>query len=107
MQAEIFDLVLDRINVLAVLSLEAVMHVAAALARDLQQDFLQYLPRFLTALTKLMSEGAYRFLLICPHTQGSIMACTPLHLTLPVSLKDCYVEIKLPKLPTVSLLQGH
>lgn len=56
-QAEIFDLILERIHVRAVLSLEAVLHVAAALVRDLQQDFLQYLPRFLAALTRLMSEG--------------------------------------------------
>ena len=36
------------------------MHVAAAVVRDLQQDFLQYLPRFLSTLTKLMSAGQFR-----------------------------------------------
>ncbi|KAK9808411.1 hypothetical protein WJX73_001754 [Symbiochloris irregularis] len=73
-QGEIVDLVLDRIHVRAVLSLEAVMHVAAAVVRDLQQDFLQYLPRFLSTLTKLMSAGGGRMPEVLQHVFPSLTA---------------------------------
>ena len=41
----------------AALSLEALLEVSAALARDLQADFLPLMPRLLGALCDLVDEG--------------------------------------------------
>ena len=49
---------LGRCTLRAALSLEALLAVTAAVARDLRADFLPYLPRVVATLTALVDEGA-------------------------------------------------
>ena len=58
-QAQIVDILLGAIKLEAAISLPPILHVFSCLARDLQQDFLPYLPRVLTTLTDLVHSGLY------------------------------------------------
>ena len=57
MQAQIVDILLGAVKVEAAISLPPILHVLSCLARDLQQDFLSYLPRVLTTLCSLVESG--------------------------------------------------
>ncbi|KAL0044331.1 hypothetical protein WJX82_000142 [Trebouxia sp. C0006] len=59
-QAQIVDILLSAIKLEAAISLPPILHVLSCLARDLQQDFLPYLPRVLTSLSDLVDSGADR-----------------------------------------------
>ncbi|KAL0035339.1 hypothetical protein WJX77_001780 [Trebouxia sp. C0004] len=59
-QAQIMDILLGAIKLEAAISLPPILHVLSCLARDLQQDFLPYLPRVLTSLSDLVDSGADR-----------------------------------------------
>ena len=51
-------MLLDKLHMQAVLSLEAVIHMIGALARDLQGDFIPLFPRLCAKLAELVSAGA-------------------------------------------------
>ena len=57
MQDDIADILLGAIRMKAGLSLEPILVLVAALARDLQADFLPYVPRLAAALTVLIEQG--------------------------------------------------
>ena len=57
MQEQIVDILLQAVKVEAAISLPPILHVLSCLARDLQQDFLPYLPRLLSTATNLVSSG--------------------------------------------------
>ena len=56
-QTEIADNLLGALRMEAGLSLEPILVLVAALARDLQADFLPYFPRLAAALTALVEQG--------------------------------------------------
>ena len=58
MQAQIVDILLGAVNIKAAISLPPILHIISCLARDLQQDFMQYLPRVLQQATDLVDSGA-------------------------------------------------
>lgn len=58
LQAQIIDILLEAVKVEAAISLPPILHVLSCLARDLQQDFLPYLPRVLTTAVNLVNSGA-------------------------------------------------
>lgn len=58
LQAQVIDIVLEAVKVEAAISLPPILHVLSCLARDLQQDFLPYLPRVLSTATNLVNSGA-------------------------------------------------
>lgn len=57
MQKQVLDILLEAVKVEAAISLPPILHVLSCLARDLQQDFLPYLPRVLTTATNLVNSG--------------------------------------------------
>lgn len=57
MQEQIVDILLQAVKVEAAISLPPILHVLSCLARDLQQDFLPYLPRVFTTATNLVNSG--------------------------------------------------
>ena len=57
MQEAIFNMLLDKLHMQGLLSLEPVLHVVAALARDLQSDFVCRFPRLCSKVTELISAG--------------------------------------------------
>ena len=59
MQDDIADILLGAIRLEAGLSLEPILVLVAALARDLQADFLPYVPRLAAALTVLVEQGEW------------------------------------------------
>ena len=62
MQETIFQLLLGKLHMQALLSLDAVLHVIGALARDLQGDFVPLFPRLCGRLADLISAGECRVL---------------------------------------------
>ncbi|KAL0018407.1 hypothetical protein WJX79_009395 [Trebouxia sp. C0005] len=70
-QAQIVDILLSAIKLEAAISLPPILHVLSCLARDLQQDFLPYLPRVLTSLSDLVDSGADRH----PELLSDLFAC--------------------------------
>ena len=56
-QNEIANILLEAICMEAGLSLEPILVLVAALARDLQADFLPYVPRLAAALTVIVEQG--------------------------------------------------
>ena len=59
-QDEILDIILSRINMEASLSLEPLLELLGALARDLQADFLPHMDRVLTVLSDFVDSGGDR-----------------------------------------------
>ena len=57
-QNDILDIILCRVTMPAALSLEPLMELIGALARDLQADFLPHMERVLRVLSDLVDEGA-------------------------------------------------
>ena len=57
MQADIVDTLLQSIKMQAALSLEPLLMLLGILARDLQADYLPYIPRILTAFSNLVDAG--------------------------------------------------
>lgn len=57
MQAQIVSILLSAVQLKAAQSLPPVLHILSCLARDLQQDFLPYLPRVLETFTQLVDSG--------------------------------------------------
>ena len=57
MQAQIVQILLDALKLEHALSLPPVLHLLSCLARDLQQDFLPYIPRLLASITQLVDSG--------------------------------------------------
>ena len=57
MQAQIVQILLDALKLEHALSLPPVLHLLSCLARDLQQDFLPYIPRLLAAIMQLVDSG--------------------------------------------------
>lgn len=56
-QAQIVDTLLTAVKLKNALSLPPILHLLSCLARDLQQDFLPYIPRVLAVLTGLIESG--------------------------------------------------
>ncbi len=52
------EALLQHINLTAVLSLEPIFMLIGALARDLQADFLPYIPQIFCAYSELVDNGA-------------------------------------------------
>lgn len=61
---------LRRCRMAAALSLEPLLALVAAVARDLRRDFLPFLPRLAASLTTLVDEGASRRSSIPPATRN-------------------------------------
>lgn len=51
------EVLLDALHMAAVHSLEALLALLGTLPRDLQADFLPYIPAILTRLADLVDEG--------------------------------------------------
>lgn len=52
------QILLDGIRMKATHSLEALLSLLGSLARDLQADYLPFVPRIFTRLSDLIDEGA-------------------------------------------------
>lgn len=92
-------MLLDKLTMQAVLSLEAIVHLIGGLARDLQADFMPKFPQLCSRLADLISAGAEECLLawqlhdacaspLCPQKcvicrpldcQSMVSAACPLH----------------------------
>lgn len=57
LQEAILDVLLQRINMGAILSLEALLPLVVAFVRDLQQEAVAYLPRITAAMADLVNAG--------------------------------------------------
>ena len=57
LQDAILDVLLQRINMGAILSLEALLPLVVAFVRDLQQEAVAYLPRITAVLADLVDGG--------------------------------------------------
>lgn len=57
-QAKIVDILVSAVKIEAAISLPPILHVLSCLARDLQDDFLAYIPRVLASITDLVHSGA-------------------------------------------------
>lgn len=57
MQDQILETLTQTVRMEAVLSLEPILMLIGALARDLQADFLPYLPQIFTCFSDLVDEG--------------------------------------------------
>lgn len=51
------DILMGAVHMEAQLSLEPILILVAALARDLQSDYIPYLPCVITVLTHLVEQG--------------------------------------------------
>ena len=51
------ETLLGALRLEAAISLPPILHILSCLARDLQQDFLLYLPRVLNTLSNLVESG--------------------------------------------------
>ena len=72
---------LGSVHMRAVLSLEPIVMLLSALARDLQADFLPYIPRILSSYSDLVDNGASPFPIIDhtdnDHEMVTYLACFP------------------------------
>jgi hypothetical protein len=59
-QDAVMDILLAAVRMDAALSLEPILELIAALARDLHADFLPYLPRVTAALSDLVDSGEHQ-----------------------------------------------
>ncbi|KAL4521880.1 hypothetical protein Ndes2526B_g01987 [Nannochloris sp. 'desiccata'] len=59
-QEDILEIILPKVNVEASLSLEPLLELLGALARDLQADFLPHMDRVLTVLSDFVDSGGDR-----------------------------------------------
>ena len=59
LQAQIVHILLDAIKLESAIGLPPILHVLSCLARDLQQDFLPYLPRVLSTFSDLVDAGVH------------------------------------------------
>ena len=57
LQDAILDILLQRINMGAILSLEALLPLVVAFVRDLQQEAVAYLPRITAVMADLVDAG--------------------------------------------------
>ncbi|KAK9818396.1 hypothetical protein WJX72_012002 [[Myrmecia] bisecta] len=57
---QVADILLRSLHIGALLSLDAILALLAALSRDLQADFVPYVPRVATSLADLIEEGGDR-----------------------------------------------
>ena len=60
-QDAVVDVLLGAVRIEAALSLEPILELLAALARDLQADFVPFMPRVAAALSDLVEQGAAPF----------------------------------------------
>ena len=88
-QDAIASALLAAVHKEAGLSLEPLLILVAALARDLQADFLPFVPRLAAALTELVEQGAH-ILMAAPSDVPQ--AC--LYIPVLVSARICQVAIK-------------
>lgn len=65
------DILLAAVRMDAAPSLEPILELIATLARDLQADFLPYLPRVTAALSDLVHSGKHQ----CREAGYSVLAC--------------------------------
>ena len=57
LQGDIVNTLLERVHMEAALSLEPLLALLGALARDLQTDFLPFVPRIFATLGQLVDQG--------------------------------------------------
>jgi hypothetical protein len=63
LQDEVMDILLRAVHTEAELSMEPILILIATLARDLQHDYLVFIPRILSTLTQVIEQGAQPTLL--------------------------------------------
>ena len=96
MQAQIVDILSEAVKVEAAISLPPILHVLSCLARDLQQDFLPYLPRVLTTATNLVKSGAHLSTTLTSsasglHIQGQCNCCQQKQCDIPQVAADAFI----------------
>lgn len=67
---------LAAVRMEAGLSLEPLLILLAALARDLQADFLPFVPRLATALTELVQQGTLALAAAQSHVLRPSLGCS-------------------------------
>ena len=99
-QKDVLDIILARINIAAALSLEPLLDLLAALARDIQDEFLPHMERVLSCFSDLIDEGGGREPEILQHVFSSLsMMCK--------HLCKCLCQDLVPVLKVSARLRYH